>query len=269
MTLAPPLVDTLIKQLPPSASTLRLLDLSGTAGTALAARRLDLAVTVGEAAGENVYDAVVGCDSLPADDTLRAVLRALRPGGRLVVVDAGGEASAALVRRLEESGFTRILVEELTSVGGVLMRGEKPHVTADTLARVAGVAAQDAQGEFRGRYLHLLVRQTPNRPVWALKPGEAVEWHAVALAGDSLAGDGTPALLVFSSLPNAVAFMQPAVLAGRIHDVNKVGKFSRDAAQDWQARNLRVLVNPPLGALDGREIVLVPVDPASAETPDE
>ena len=58
--------------------------------------------------------------------------------------------------------------------------------------------------------------------------------------------------------------MQPAVIAGSIKDVNKVAKFSRATAQDW-----RVLINPALDLLDGREVVFVPVDPTLAETPDE
>ncbi len=143
---------------------------------------------------------------------------------------------------------------------GVLMRGEKPHVTDDTLVRIQSVAARDAaQPEFKGRYLHLLIQQTPNKPVWALEPGEAVEWRAVALADAD-----APLLLAFSSLPNAVAFMQPAVLSGGIRDVNKVAKFSRAAAQGW-----RLWINPPLDVLDTRELVLVPVDPAAAEASDE
>jgi hypothetical protein len=186
----------------------------------------------------------------------------LRPGGRLIAVDPHDEPSAARVRQLENAGYIRILVEELpTDAGiGVLLRGEKPHVTDDTLARIQSVAAQDdAQAEFRGRYAHLLIRQTPNKPVWALQPGETVEWHAVAVVDG-----GSPALLVFSSLPNAVAFMQPAVLAGTIKDVNKVAKFSSAAAQNW-----RLVINPSLESLDGREIVLVSIDPALAEAPDE
>ncbi len=71
-------------------------------------------------------------------------------------------------------------------------------------------------------------------------------------------------LLAFSSLPNAVAFMQPAVIAGSLKDVHKVAKFSRTTAQTW-----RLLINPAADVLSGREIVLVPIDPALAETPDE
>ena len=244
------------KQLPPSASTLRLLDVNGAAGEALRQRRPDLVVTVGESAAENSIDAVVAYDAPLSDDALRALLDALRPGGRLIAVDTAGEPSAALVKRLESAGYIRILVEEM--LPGVLMRGEKPHVTEDTLARIESVAQRDG-GEFRGRYVHLLVRQAPNKPAWALNPGEAVVWKAVALAGE-----GDPVLLAFSSLPKAVAFMQPAIVSGLVKDVNKVARFSRATAEGW-----KLLINPTLEALTGHTIVMLPVDPALAETPDE
>lgn len=259
-------VETLVKHLPPSASTLRLLDLTGGAGDALRQRRADLAVTSGQASDESSVDAVVGYGLALSAVPLESLLVALRPGGRLILLDPDGDAAAAQVRTLEAAGYTRILVEELPTVTGtgVLLRGEKPHVTADTLARIQSVAGQDAASEFRGRYVHLLIQQTPNKPAWALKPGEAVTWHALALADEDASDGGTPHLLAFSSLPNAVAFMQPAVVAGTIKDVNKVARFARATAQNW-----RLLVNPPLEALHGCAIVLMPVDPALAETPDE
>lgn len=253
------LVEAMAKHLPPSASTLRLLDVNGAAGEILRERRPDVAVV--DASAENSLDAVVAYGGALSDERLRALLVALRPGGRLIAVEPEGEPSAALVRRLEKAGYTRILVEEMlladAVVGSVLWRGEKPHTTGDTLARIESVAACD--DAFRRRYVHLLVRQTPNKPVWALKPGEAVAWAAVALAND-----GEPVLLAFSSLPKAVAFMQPAVVSGRVRDVNKVAKFSRAAAEGW-----KLLVNPALDALDGGALVMLPVDPALAETPDE
>jgi hypothetical protein len=46
--------------------------------------------------------------------------------------------------------------------------------------------------------------------------------------------------------------------------VNKVGKFSRAAAQDWP-----LLFNPDLDSIADRTIVYVPVDSNLAETPDE
>jgi hypothetical protein len=58
--------------------------------------------------------------------------------------------------------------------------------------------------------------------------------------------------------------MQPAVISGGVKDVNKVAKFSRSAAQNW-----RLIMNPPVEILQTRAVTFLPVDPASAETPDE
>ena len=254
------IIETMVKHLPPSASTLRLLDVNGAAAAALKARRADLDVTVGTSPDEASFDAVVAYDAALDDDLLSMALLALRAGGRLIVIDPQGEPSSAQVKRLETAGYTRILVEEMLP-SGVLMRGEKPHTTDDTLARIQSVADRDQTlVDFGGRYIHLLIRQTPNKPVWALKAGESVEWQAVALADEN----GDLHLLAFTSLPKAVAFMQPAVISGGIKDVNKVAKFNRMMAYEW-----RLLINPPVEILEGREVVLVPVDPASAETPDE
>ncbi len=174
---AEPSAAALIKHLPPSASTLRLLDVSGSLGASLLALRSDLALV-----DADDLDAVVAEAVSLTDANLRRLLARLRPGGRLIAIDPQGEASAEWVRRLETAGYTRILVEELLP-SGVLLRGEKPHLTDDTLARIQSVAALDAaQAEFRGRYVHLLIRQTPNKPVWALKPDDQITWQAVALA---------------------------------------------------------------------------------------
>ena len=137
--------------------------------------------------------------------------------------------------------------------------------TDDTLARVRAAADKDAHAldpaAYTGRYIHLLIRQTPNKPAWALRDGETVTWEAVALGqGD----EGV--LLAFSSLPKAVSFMQPAVLRGAIVGVSKVAKFSRETAAGWLHR---LLLNPDVSVLDGRGVTFVPIDPASAETPDE
>jgi len=243
-------IEAMAQHLPPSASTLRLLDLIGSVG----AVRPDVAVTGDGAAGG--FDAVFADGAALNGDLLGMALRALRPGGRLIAVDTQGEPSAAWVKTLEQAGFTRVLVEELLPTG-VLLRGERPHETADTLARVQSVAARD-QGAVKGCYVYLLVRQTPNKPVWALRPGDPVEWQALALA------DADGPLLAFSSLPNAVAFMQPAVLSGQIRDVNKLAKFSRESARDWH-----LLINPSIDILQQHPVTLVPVDHARAEAPDE
>jgi hypothetical protein len=61
--------------------------------------------------------------------------------------------------------------------------------------------------------------------------------------------------------------MQPAVIAGAVKDVNKVGKFSKPTAQTW---SVPLLLNPPFEVLrQSDEVVLVPVDPDTAEAPDE
>ena len=254
------IIETMIKHLPPSAATLRLLDVNGAAAAALSEHRADLEVKVGAATEENSFDAVVAYGEPLDDDLLGMALFALRAGGRLIVIDPQGEPSSAQVKRLESAGYIRILVEEMLPTG-VLMRGEKPHTTDDTMARIQSVADRDATlVNFRGRYLYLLIRQTPNKPIWSLKPGEAFEWLAVALADEN----NDLHLLAFTSLPKAVAFMQPAVISGDIQDVNKVVKFNRTKMQDWP-----MLINPPMDILDQQAVVLVPVDPASAEAPDE
>ncbi|MCA9913838.1 MAG: hypothetical protein KC496_10840, partial [Anaerolineae bacterium] len=149
--------------------------------------------------------------------------------------------------------------------GGVLIRGEKPHNTADTLARVQQVAETDAAlldfESYRGRFIHLLVRQTPNKPVWRLLPEDVGRWQVVAVIMQ-----GVPHLLAFSSLPRAVGFMQPAVLQNVIQDVNKVGKFSKSTAQRWE---MPLLLNAPLESVDSYEVVLIDIDPTTAEAPDE
>jgi SAM-dependent methyltransferase len=265
-----PFIVVMAKHLPPSGARLRLLDVAGAAGSVLSTLRGDLDPLPVSADGTWSFppdsaDAVVARDVLLSDDLLSAALAALRPGGRLIIVDAERAPSGALVELLEAAGYTRILVEPALEGGeGVLLRGEKPHTAANTLERIESVARADAgAGDFAaytGRYVHLLIRVTPNKPAWALREGETQHWDAVGLLGEP------PTLLAFSSLPKAVEFMQPAVLSGAIRDVNKVGKFSRATAAGW---SVGVLLNPSLEALEGHTIALLPIDPGTAETPDE
>jgi len=265
--------DALAKHLPPSGAMLRLLDIGGAARDHLTARRGDLDITVIQTSDDTTsipddsVDAitVVGAVS-PA--LLAAALRILRPGGRLIAVDAAGQPDAAHVQTLEGAGYVRILVErpaESPDGSGVLMRGEKAHTSADALARIRVASSRDDLltdlNSYPGRCLYLLIRQSPNKPVWALREGERLLWQAVTL----MLPDGA-ALLAFSSLAKAVAFMQPAILAGRIRDVNKVGKFSRETAQRWETG---LLLNPPDAILTQYTQFLLSIDPATAETPDE
>ena len=221
------LIESMAKHLPPSASSLRLLDVRGETGDVLSGVRQDLdVVTAPEQAEQwqleaDSVDAVVAYTNAVNDNFLNAAMVVLRPGGRLIVVDPDqDDPKEEHVSTLEGAGYTRILVEtaaECPLPMGVLMRGEKPHTTDDTLERVQQVAARDYAGtkdeaaselafanlaNFKGRYVHLLVRQTPNKPAWSLEAGEFVTWQAAALETPV----GT-ALLAFSSLPQAVAFM--------------------------------------------------------------
>ncbi len=270
------LIEAMAKHLPPSASQLRLLDVNGEAGEVLHGLRDDLEIvqvsgdvtTWAEIATDNV-DAVVAFEYVLNDAFLDAAMRVMRPGGRLIVVNSRGEVSAIPGNRLEETGYTRILVEtavECPLPTGVLMRGEKPHTIADTLERIQQVAGNEGDSldlsNFKGRYVHLLVTQTPNKPVWQLEDGEAVHWEALALIGT----DETPALIAFSSLPKAVGFMQPAVMAGQISDINKVAKFSKATAATW---TLPVMLNPPPDVLNDARTTTLSIDPATAEKSDE
>lgn len=262
-------IQALARHLPPSGAVLRLLDIGGQAGSLLAEQRGDLhIITLDEAADwplpPDSVDAVAGYDSPAQPDMLKKALTVLRPGGRLIIVRPSGQPEAALVTLLEQAGYTRILVEPALDSGGLLLRGEKPHTEQRTVDRISQVADSDITGDwagYRGRYVHLLVRQSPNKPVWALRPDEQIEWRAAALEQG-----GQHVLLAFSSLPKAVAFMQPAVMAGLVKDVNKVAKFSKETAQSWPQA---VLFNPTAEMVEGWPVVLLPVDPSTAEAPDE
>lgn len=264
------LTEAMLKHLPPSASQLNLLDVEGAAQDILTKHRPDLAVTVVTGPPETwpvapgSFDAVTAFDADPTTPLLNAALSALRPGGRLIVMKTRGEPDAQHVVRLEQHGFTRILVEtgaECPLPVGVLMRGERRHDTDDTLARVQVGASRDEDTQtlenYKGRFVHLLIRQTPDKPAWKLRADEPLIWEAVTLNG---------ALLAFSSLPKAVAFMQPVVLTGTILGVNKVGKFSKRTAQTWP---VPILLNPTPNQLESGVLGVINIDPDSAEAPDE
>ena len=266
------LVAVMAKHLPPSASTLRLLDLDGRSGGLLAALRSDLDIRhipaneiSGQAIAPGSLDAIVSCDLILSDDILAFARRALRAGGRFIAMQSRGTASQSHLRQMQDRGYVRILIEPALDELGVLIRGEKPHDTADTIERIQSVASSDSDSlemsRFRGRYIHLLVQQRPNKPVWKLDPGERISWRAAAVQRDS-----SQALLAFSSLPKAVGFMQPAVLAGVVHDINKVGKFSLATVQAWDRD---IILNPRSDSIHGETLTYIDIDPALAEAPDE
>ncbi len=258
-------VLAMAKQLPPSSATLRLLDLDGGSAAILSEVRADLHVLPKPACQPNSLDAIVACDVPLTRELLGEALVLLREGGRFIAVGSRGRVSQRLGEFLGECGFVRILIEPALDDLGVLIRGEKPHSAGEPQARIQSVARIDADSldmaRFRGRYLHLLIQQQPNSPAWARSADAAISWRAVAIEARP-----QPILLAFSSLPKAVGFMQPAVLAGVVRDINKVGKFSRETAQTW---SFGLRINPTLESLRGEKIITIDIDPATAEAPDE
>lgn len=219
------------RHLPPSAGRPRVLALDPATAAELAEpAEVYLA---GDAAPAGPYDAIAGRVLFTARKVAR-LAEQLRPGGRLIL--AAAAEPEALLRTLTEAGLTHCLVEAEGSF--TLYRGERPPEPDSTLARAAHLAAATSAEASQPRYLHLLVTQTPNKPAWRLAPDERVTWHAATLVPAPGAG---PRLLAFSSLVKAVAYLQPAILAGAIVGVNKVAKFPASAAAGW---TLPLLVNP-------------------------
>lgn len=258
-------VLAMAKQLPPSSAMLRLLDLDGGSAAILSEARADLQPLPRQACQPNSLDAIVACDVALTSELLGEALMLLRGGGRFIAVQPRGKVSQQLGEFLGDCGFVRILIEPALDDLGVLIRGEKPHSAGDPQTRIKNVARLDADSldleRFRGRYLHLLIQQQPNLPAWARAVDVTISWRAAAIVATP-----QPVLLAFSSLPKAVGFMQPAVLAGVVRDVNKVGKFSRETAQTW---SFGLRINPTLESLHGETLVYIDIDPASAEAPDE
>lgn len=187
-----------------------------------------------------------------------------------------------MATRLTAVGFARVLAERAVEGYGVLSRGERPYQAGtSTAARIAQTAAPDAApaaalvamdaahlpDAAKGRHVFLLVRQSPDKPAWALQPSDIITWEAATVTD----GEGRAILLVFSSLPKAVQFMQPAVTANRLVGVNKVAKFDKSIALIWGSR---ALLNPPFETLaDSGDFRFtgqtVRVDPGTAVTGEE
>jgi SAM-dependent methyltransferase len=259
----PLLIAQVIKQLPPSASQLKAWDIGGALAAHIMAHRPDASVQVVSVLPAHwptqQVDAVLGCDVYLSEALLQRALAALRPGGRLIIANPHQPFDTAWGPRHSQLGYVRLLLEPLDTGSGMLLRGERPHEQADTLARIQVAAAADEDAltmtAYRGRFVHLLVQQLPNKPPWQLTPQDQIVWQA--LCSDDR-------LLAFSSLPKAVAFMQSAVLANRLRDVNKVAKFRREVAAEWP-----LLLNPTWEALSSAAFTQREVDPMLAEAPDE
>ncbi len=246
------------RHLPPSAARPRVLALDRATASELG-EAADVSLA-GDGAGLNgPYDAIAG-RALATAAQLTQFAAQLRPGGRLIL--ATEAEPERLLQALTEAGLTHCLVE--TEGALTLYRGERPPEMASTLDRAARLAASAPAEAGLPRFLFLIVTKTPNKPAWRLAPGERVAWHAatvVAVPGES------PRLLAFNSLVKAVAYMQPAILAGAISGVNKVGKFPSAAAAGWP---LALLLNPSFDALRGAPAgPPLSVQPAAAITGEE
>lgn len=266
-------VEVMVRHLPPSASTLTAVDVGGNATPAMTELRPDVNAVYQAVDGDWTYpdhtiDAVTALHIL-SDADLKQALRVLRPGGRLIMMDVEGNPSASYVERLEGHGYTRILVERALDCPteiGVLVRGEQPHIFTETHERIKQVAQRDVGTsqtleDYRGRFVYLMVHQTPHKPVWARANDEPIRWDAIALNSEP-----QPILLGFSSLPRAVEFMQPAVLKGTIRDVHRLGKFTKAIVSQFP---YAVRINPSSEILDGHSVQWVEIDPNLAEAPDE
>ena len=240
------------KHLPPSAALPIVLALDPQAESACDPERVALA-----AADASSVDALYGTHW---PEQLAELRERLRPGGRLILtlVDDLAEGEARLAA-LQAAGYIHCLVEALPD-GGWLCRGERaPFDTG--LARLTTVAAGPAPANDTA--LVLLIRQTPNKPTWRLDPGERRVWEAASLIDPAT---GRPALAAFTSLVKAVAFMQPAVLAGFLEGINKTGRFATAQVEAW---GLPVIVNPAFedwrNAAPGPRIQVDPAQALAAE----
>lgn len=182
----------------------------------------------------------------------------------------------SIALELQAAGFARILGERAVEGYGILSRGEKPYPDSSPITRTQKTAALDdspATGlltpktdldALKRRSVFLLIRQTPNKPAWDMKPGEAITWGAAAIL-DPVGGQ--PVALAFSSLPKAVEFMQAAVTANLIVGVSKVAKFDKASAAIW---DFPIMLNPSLDSLKNTPTDLfIGVDPNTAITGEE
>lgn len=206
------------KHLPPSAGRPRVLALDHNAASALPD---EVELTRGDSVGP--FDAIVG---YARPDNLAAHFQRLRPGGRLILAHTA--PTEELLRSLTAAGFIHCLVEADGAV--TLYRGERPPM-GSSVERVQTLNAQNSHRPLPS-FVFLLIAQTPNKPAWKLLPDEKIEWRAATVLNPAT---HEPALLAFSSLVRAVAFMQAAILNSWLTGINKVGKFRMEVAltQNW------------------------------------
>ena len=148
---------------------------------------------------------------------------------------------------LDAAGFVRVFGEKAVAGYGVLSRGEKQSqesVKSKLPTGTLPVVRGQALSLLPNPYIFLLIRQTPAQPSWALPPGTTLTWNAITAIEIN---SNQCVVLAFTSLPKAVAFMQPAVTSGRIIGVNRIAKFDKTTATHWP---FATLLNPDLSILD-------------------
>ena len=234
------------RHLPPSAGLPRALALDAEAAADLAPVAEVVHAPPAGPLPAGPFDAVAG-KAAPA--RVPDLLARLRPGGRLILA-AEAPAPGALLRALTEAGCLHCLVE--TAGALTLYRGERPpagtpleRTQALAEAEAAASALQPSAVDFKSPFVFLLVTQSPNKPAWKLRPDEKVDWRAATVLDPAT---GAPALLAFSALVKAVAYLQAAILAGAAPGVNKVGKFPAAAAAGW---GMPLLYNPAFETVHG------------------
>ena len=192
---------------------------------------------------QQAIDGVLASDVSFAEEAARR----LRPNGRAIFLlpNTPEVSSEAVVRALTSTGLMRILTEAVLDGGYVLARGERSTDQprpVDRMAAIAGAAAgvieliEPEKAAEQYRALHLLVQQNPPTRGW--DEGVTLTWHASTVR--DVRTDRT-VLLGFTSLVKAVAFMQPAVLAGAIRNINKLPRYEMVHLVKW---GLPVIVNP-------------------------
>lgn len=199
-------------------------------------------------------------DDRPSDGVLASEISSateaasrLRPNGRAIflVPHTADVSPEAVAQTLTAAGLVRILAEVVLNDAYLLARGERPteHFrTTDRIAAIAqtapnaidAVAITAAAQQYRS--LHVLVRQDPPARGWnEAQPN--LTWHAFTVRE---AQTDRVALLAFTALVKAVAFLQPAVIAGAIQTVNKLPRYEMDQFLKW---NLPLIVNPTFEVL--------------------
>ncbi len=269
VTMMPELVDIvtlILKHLPPSASlpNVRACDERGRRWSMALERQGYITL-----ADQRPFDGVIASDIAFAAEA--AAL--LRPNGRAIFLipnteDVTGEA---LADALASAGFVRALTETVLDNAYVLARGERPTEQIRTTDRIAAIAQvstgavtvielEEAERQYWS--LHLLVRQHPPSRSWDDRQPNT-SWQAITVRDDKT---DRVVLLAFTSLVKAVTFLQPAVLARAIQNVNKLPRYEMKHFRQW---NVPLIVNPVFEALreDSRFVFdapLLEVDPLGA-----